>query len=123
VSADINAEFGGYVEESNKRRPTRLRCGNSLGIRGPVVQVNRQKRVIVLFKVYNGGNISNIRIGTTSGVAKADNAALAAVTAAAPFSQLPAGARDGETIKFCFVYDILTGEGSGTYEPFPECEQ
>jgi TonB family protein len=106
------------VEESNKRKPIRLRCGTSIGFRGPVPKVNETERVIVLFRVDNGGRISNMRIGTSCGVAKADLAALAAVTNAAPFSSIPAGASDGETIKFCFVYNVLTGEGSGTYEPF-----
>jgi hypothetical protein len=59
-----------------------------------------------------------LRIGTSCGVAKADVAALTAVTNAAPFRPLPADASDDKTIEFCFDYNILTVDGSGTYWRF-----
>ena len=52
---------------------------------------NESKRVVVQFKVHRGGELSNLRIDHSSGVAVADQAALKAVENAAPFRPLPAG--------------------------------
>jgi TonB family protein len=79
---------------------------------------NESKRVVVIFKVHKGGELSNLRIGTSSGVAIADNAALKAVENAAPFRPLPAGASDDVDIQFTFDYNVFTGGGGGSFRRF-----
>jgi TonB family protein len=79
---------------------------------------NESKRVVVIFKVHRGGELSNLRLEHSSGVAIADNAALKAVENAAPFRPLPAGASDDVDIQFTFDYNVFTGGGGGSFRRF-----
>jgi TonB family protein len=79
---------------------------------------NESKRVVVIFKVHRGGELSNLRLEHASGVAIADNAALKAVENAAPFRPLPAGASDDVDIQFTFDYNVFTGGGGGSFRRF-----
>lgn len=67
------------------------------------------KRVVVIFKVHSGGELSDLRIDKSSGTALADQAALQAVTNAAPFRPLPAGAPSVVDIQFTFDYNVFGG--------------
>ncbi|PWT97783.1 MAG: hypothetical protein C5B53_07560, partial [Candidatus Melainabacteria bacterium] len=78
---------------------------------------NESKRVVVVFKIHKGGELSNLRLERTSGVAIADQAALKAVENAAPFRPLPAGASDDVDIQFTFDYNVFQG-GSGVFRRF-----
>jgi TonB family protein len=79
---------------------------------------NESKRVVVIFKVHKGGELSNLRIEHSSGMAIADQAALKAVENAAPFRPLPAGASDDVDIQFTFDYNVFTGGGGGAFRRF-----
>lgn len=79
---------------------------------------NESKRVVVVFKVHSGGELSNLHLDHSSGVAIADNAALKAVEDAAPFRPLPAGAPDAVDIQFTFDYNVFTGRGTGSFRQF-----
>jgi TonB family protein len=79
---------------------------------------NESKRVVVVFKVHSGGELSGLHLDHSSGVAIADNAALKAVEDAAPFRPLPAGAPDAVDIQFTFDYNVFTGHGSSSFRQF-----
>lgn len=79
---------------------------------------NESKRVVVQFKVHRGGELSNLRLDKSSGMAIADQAALKAVENAAPFRPLPPGAPDDVDIQFTFDYNVFGGGGHGTFRSF-----
>jgi TonB family protein len=79
---------------------------------------NESKRVMVVFKVHSGGELSDLRIDHSSGVQIADKAALDSVQNAAPFRPLPAGAPDAVDIQFTFDYNVFNGGGHGTFRQF-----
>lgn len=66
-----------------------------------------KNRVKVMFKIHNGGEMSNLRISETSGLAIADQAALQAIQSAAPFRHLPPGAPENVDIEFTFDYNVF----------------
>lgn len=76
------------------------------------------KRVVVVFKIHRGGELSNLRLDHSSGVAVADQAALKAVENASPFRPLPAGAADDVDIQFTFDYNVFNGGGVGKFTRF-----
>jgi TonB family protein len=76
---------------------------------------SESKRVIVVFKVHKGGELSNLRLDKSSAVAVADQAGLEAVQRASPFRPLPAGASDSVGIQFTFDYNVFNGGGHGTF--------
>jgi len=76
------------------------------------------KRVIVAFKIHRGGDISDLHIDQSSGVPTADQAALRAVEAAAPFQPLPAAASEEPDIQFTFDYNVFGGGGHGIFRQF-----
>jgi TonB family protein len=79
---------------------------------------NESKRVIVVFKVHQGGALSNLKISNGCGLAIADDAALQAVQHAAPFSPLPPGAPKDVDVQFTFDYNVFMGSGHGTFRQF-----
>lgn len=79
---------------------------------------NESKRVMVVFKVHRGGEMSNLRLDHSSGLAIADQAALKAVENAAPFRPLPPGAPDDVDIQFTFDYNVFGGGGRGVFRQF-----
>ncbi len=76
------------------------------------------KRVVVVFKIHRGGELSHLRLDHSSGMAIADQAALKAVENAAPFRPLPDGAPDDVDIQFTFDYNVFGGGGRGTFRQF-----
>jgi TonB family protein len=72
-------------------------------------------RVVVVFKVHEHGELSNLRISQSSGVPNRDKAALDAVQNASPFRPLPQGASEPVDIQFTFDYNVT---GAGTHEAF-----
>ncbi len=67
----------------------------------------QSRKVKVMFKIHSGGQLSNLRISQSAGVAADDQAALKAVDAAAPFKNLPAGAPENVDIEFTFDYNVF----------------
>ncbi|MBX9689706.1 MAG: TonB family protein [Candidatus Obscuribacterales bacterium] len=68
----------------------------------------QSRRVKVLFKVHQNGQLSNLRVTQSSDVAVADQAALNAVESAAPFRHLPDGAPENVDIEFTFDYNVFS---------------
>jgi len=79
---------------------------------------NESKRVVVLFKIHKGGELSNLSISHSSGLAIADQAALKAIENAAPFRPLPSGASNDVGIQFTFDYNVFGGGGHGVLVQF-----
>jgi TonB family protein len=71
------------------------------------------RRVSVLFRIHTNGELSNLRLEKSCGLASADNAALKAVENAAPFRPLPQGADENVDIQFTFDYNVFRGSGNG----------
>ncbi|MBS2002056.1 MAG: TonB C-terminal domain-containing protein [Cyanobacteria bacterium SZAS LIN-5] len=73
-------------------------------------QRQESRRVVVRFNIDRGGELSNLKVLKSCGVAVADQAAINAVENAAPnFKPLPAGAPPEVTIEFTFDYNVLYG--------------
>ena len=66
-----------------------------------------KNRVKVLFKIHANGEMGNLRITESSGIAIADQAALAAVRNAAPFAHLPENSPENVDIEFTFDYNVF----------------
>jgi TonB family protein len=81
-------------------------------------KIARSKRVQVIFKVHRNGEMTNLRLANSSGLTAADEAALKAIEAAAPFHPLPAGAPTDVDIEFTFDYNVFNGGGSGSFSGF-----
>lgn len=76
------------------------------------------KRVVVIFKVHSGGNLSDLRLDHSSGLPSADEAALTAVQKAAPFRPLPQNAPSAVDIQYAFDYNVFSGGGRGVLRQF-----
>ncbi len=70
------------------------------------------KRVTARFTIHQSGKLSNLRLSASSGSAVADQAALKAISNAAPFALLPPGAPESVDIEFKFDYNVFKGTGS-----------
>lgn len=68
---------------------------------------DESKRVVAVFKIHKGGELSHLRLDSSSGKAIADQVALKAVENASPFRPLPAGSPDDVDIKFTFGYNAF----------------
>jgi len=73
---------------------------------------HESNRVVVVFKIHKNGELSNLRLVTSSGSAIVDQAAMRAVETAAPFRALPAEADDDIDVQFTFDYNLFNGGGS-----------
>ena len=71
------------------------------------------KNTVVLFKVHQNGQLSSLRIKTSSGTSDVDNAAVEAVRSSAPFPTLPPGSPENLDIEFAFAYNVYDGVSSG----------
>lgn len=101
VAADPDVDFGPYMADLQRRIKKAW-----FPPRG-----QESRRVVVIFKIHSQGELSDLRIDKSSGVASADQAALTAVQNAAPFRQLPAGAPAVVDIQFTFDYNVFGGSG------------
>lgn len=71
-----------------------------------LTKFDQDRLVVVTFRVTKEGDMSDLKLATTSGTEKADEAALEAVRIAAPFPALPAGAPSFVDIQFTFDYKL-----------------
>jgi len=102
IDAMEEPDFGPYIAELQRR----IRRNWS-----PPVE-DRSKRVVALFKISRDGRLLSLRIQQSSGSQPADNAAMAAVRASAPFRPLPPNYRSNDIdVQFIFDYEIY-GHGS-----------
>lgn len=102
IDAVAEPDFGPYIAELQRR----IRRNWS-----PPVE-DRSKHVVAYFVIGRDGRLLELRIDRSSGSTAADNAALAAVRASAPFRQLPPNFR-GSSIPVQFIFDYeTTGHGS-----------
>lgn len=108
VAAQADVDFGPYMADLQRRIKRAWFPPKG----------NESKRVVVVFKVHTGGELSNLRIDRSSGLAIADQAALKAVENAAPFRPLPAGAPADVDIQFTFDYNVFGGGGVGRMRQF-----
>ncbi|MBC8000215.1 MAG: TonB family protein [Leptolyngbya sp.] len=67
------------------------------------------KKIILRFKISSGGDVSSVRLKSSSGIMIADEAAIAAVKTAAPYAPLPKGAPPQIEILFTFDYSVFGG--------------
>ena len=63
----------------------------------------------VVFKIHTNGELSDLRIKQSSGIAINDQAALKAVESSAPFKHLPANSPENVDIEFTFDYNVFSG--------------
>lgn len=70
-------------------------------------KVSESKKIVVMFKVHRMGELSDLKLITSSGISIADRAALKAVENAAPFLPLPEGSKEAEDIQFRFDYSAF----------------
>ncbi len=108
VAAQADVDFGPYMADLQRRIKRHWFPPKG----------NESKRVVVIFKVHTGGELSNLRLDHSSGVALADKAALDAVQNAAPFRPLPQGAPADVDIQFTFDYNVFGGGGRGVFRQF-----
>lgn len=102
VDAMAEPDFGPYIAELQRRIRRNW---------APPVE-DRSKRVVALFKVSRDGRLLSLRIQQSSGSPAADQAAIAAVRASAPFKQLPPNYRGNDIdVQFIFDYEIY-GHGN-----------
>ncbi|MBX9666342.1 MAG: TonB family protein [Candidatus Obscuribacterales bacterium] len=70
------------------------------------------KVVLVRFAIQRNGTLSGLRLANSSGSSVADNAALKAVSNAAPFANLPKGAPESVDIEFRFDFHVYGNNGA-----------
>jgi len=99
ASAHADVDFGPYMADMQKR--VKRAWFPPKGA--------ESKRVVVQFKIRAGGELSNLRIDHSSGLAIADQSALKAVENAAPFAPLPAGAQKELDVQFIFDGNVFCG--------------
>ncbi len=72
------------------------------------VKTNESKKVILLFKVYKDGKVTDIKVKKSSGNKEMDNSAIDAVLESSPLPPLPKDCEfDDVDILFNFDYNIL----------------
>jgi TonB family protein len=97
IDAQEEPDFGPYVAELQRRIRRNW---------APPVE-DRSKRVVVLFHISRDGRLLNPQIQQSSGSPTADQAAIAAVRASAPFRTLPPAFRGNDiAVQFIFDYEI-----------------
>lgn len=98
IDAKRNVDYAPFMNELQKR--IRMSWKPPRG--------NETRRVVVIFTIHKAGNITDVRIKTSSGVAVADQAAIKAVQDISPFKPLPDEfQRDKANIEFAFDYNVF----------------
>ena len=104
IDAMPEPDFGPYIAELQRRIKRNWNPPSD----------DRDKRIVAMFTIARDGRLLSLRIQTSSGVKVADEAALNAVRASAPFRQLPANFRGNDIdVQFIFDYNVYRGRSSG----------
>jgi TonB family protein len=112
IGAAQDVDFGPYIAELQHRVKHNW---------NPPEQGN-PRRSVLRFSISRAGEVSNLRVGKTSGNPDSDAAAMDAVHRAAPFQTLPADYK-GKNINIQFTFDInvdgikIDGENKRPTEP------
>ena len=98
IDAIAQPDFGPYMADLQRR----------IKMNWDPPKGNESKRVVLLFKIARDGRLLSVSVYRSSGLASADNAALNAVRATAPFRPLPANFRGSSVdIQFTFDYNVF----------------
>ena len=97
VAANASANFGPYM--SALQRKIKMSWKPPRG--------TESNRIMVTFSVLQNGRLENLQMIIASQDASANQAALEAVTNAAPFAPLPAGAGPKVEVEFTFDYNVF----------------
>ena len=98
IDAIAQPDFGPYMADLQRR----------IKMNWDPPKGNESKRVVLLFKIARDGRLLSVSVYKSSGLASADNAALNAVRATAPFRPLPANFRGSSVdIQFTFDYNVF----------------
>ena len=100
IDALPEPDFGPYISELQRRIKRNWSPPSD----------NRNKRVVAIFTIARDGRLVGIRIQQSSGVQSADDAAMAAIRASAPFNPLPVNYR-GKDIDVQFIFDYTVHSG------------
>ncbi|MEB3206550.1 MAG: TonB family protein [Vampirovibrionales bacterium] len=104
VDAIAEPDFGPYIAELQRRIKRNWTPPSD----------NRNKRIVALFTIGRDGGLRKLVIQRSSGVASADDAAIAAIRASSPFRPLPPNYRGNEIdVQFIFDYNVFAGRGGG----------
>jgi TonB family protein len=104
VDALPDTDFGPYIAELQRRIKRNWNPPSD----------SRSKRIVAIFTIGKDGRLLSVRLRAPSGVKLADDAALAAVRASAPFRPLPATFRNDEVdVEFTFDYSVYSSGGVG----------
>jgi TonB family protein len=104
IDAEAEPDFGPYIAELQRRIRRNW---------APPME-DRSKRIVANFRIGRDGRLLSLTIQQSSGSPPADQAALAAVRASAPFRPLPPNYRGKDIpVQFTFDYEI-TGHGSAS---------
>lgn len=98
VDAIRDPDFGPYMKELQRRIKQSWRPPRG----------NESRRVVVVFRVNRAGQLEDVQISKSSGLAVADQAAIAAVERIFPFKPLPPEyAEENIDIEFTFDYNVF----------------
>ena len=98
IDAISEPDFGPYMRELQRR----------IKMNWDPPKGNESKRVVLLFKIAKDGRLLSCRVFKSSGLKNADDAAINAVHAAAPFRALPPNYKgDNIDIQFTFDYNVF----------------
>ncbi|MDX2086014.1 MAG: energy transducer TonB [Candidatus Melainabacteria bacterium] len=104
IDALPEPDFGPYIAELQRRIKRNWAPPSD----------NRNKRIVALFTIGRDGRLLAVNIQQSSGVQIADEAAIRAVKASAPFRPLPVNFRGSDIdVQFIFDYNVYTGKSSG----------
>lgn len=101
IDALPEPDFGPYIAELQRRIKRNWNPPSA----------DRSKRVVALFTINRSGQLTSVRLKSSSGTQAADQAAIAAIQASAPFRNLPTNYRGNSIdVEFIFDYDVFTGK-------------
>jgi len=96
------ADFGLYMAELQRRIKRNWQ---------PPKDPN-SRQVVVEFTISRSGELGSVRLSKSSGLSINDQAAIAAIRAAAPYPPLPKFADESVDIQFTFDYHVFNGHAS-----------
>jgi TonB family protein len=99
IGSRKNVDFGAYMALLQRRIKSRW----------TPPRVPDSKRVQLIFKISPTGELLDLNLARSCGIAESDQAAMKAVREAAPFPHLPAGADEAVDIEFTFDYNVFNG--------------
>lgn len=100
IDAEAEPDFGPYIAELQRRIKRNWAPPSE----------DRNKRVVLVFRISRDGRLVNIQMKGSSGSPTADQAAMAAVKLSAPFRPLPPNYKGSDIpVEFTFDYQVFSG--------------